>query len=222
MEHPMAWFRYFIELYFVGVAKILPIVNPFSTIPLLLALTPGGSRESRAREARRSSTFASLILIGALFIGSLVIEFFGISLQALRIAGGLVISIIGLRMLFPGPEASTVADPLGGQGAMDIALIPLAMPSLSGPGSIAVVITESTMIFAQKGIALKALGLGAAVASIVTVGAVSWLVLRSSNRIAMHLGDHGIESIKRSMGFLLICIGVQYIASGIQQFFGIA
>lgn len=214
--------RYFIELYFFDVVKILPIVNPFSTIPLLLALTPGGSPERRAREARRASTYAVIILIGSLFIGSLVIEFFGISLEALRIAGGLVISIIGFRMLFPGPEASSIADPLGGQGAMDIALIPLAMPSLSGPGSIAVVITASTEIFGSRSIAVKSLGIGAAVSAIVTVGVISWLVLRSSNRIAKHLGDHGIESIKRFMGFLLICIGVQYIASGIQQFFHLA
>jgi multiple antibiotic resistance protein len=219
MEHHAFTFRYFFELYFFGVAKILPIVNPFSTIPLLLALTPGGTSEQRAREARKASTYASVILIGSLFIGSLVIEFFGISLEALRIAGGLVISIIGLRMLFPGPEASTIADPLGGKGAMDIALIPLAMPSLSGPGSIAVVITDSTTIFAAKGIAAKAIGLGTSVGAIVTVGLISWLVLRASNRIAVQLGDHGIESIKRFMGFLLICIGVQYIASGIQQFF---
>ena len=219
MEHPVMSFRYFLELFLFGVMKILPIVNPFSTIPLLLALTPGGTPEIRAREARRSSLYASMILIGALLVGSLVIEFFGISLEALRIAGGLVISIIGLRMLFPGPEASTIHDPLGGKGAMDIALIPLAMPSLSGPGSIALVITESTKLFAVSGIASKALGIGAAIASIVTVGVISWLVLRSSNRIATLLGDHGIESIKRFMGFLLICIGVQYIASGIQQFF---
>ncbi|MEW6718964.1 MAG: MarC family NAAT transporter [Thermodesulfobacteriota bacterium] len=219
MEQTALSIRYFLEMYFLGVVKILPIVNPFSTIPLLLALTPGGSPETRAREARRSSFYAATILIGSLLVGSLVIEFFGISLEALRIAGGLVISIIGLRMLFPGPEASTVSDPLGGQGTMDIALIPLAMPSLSGPGSIALVITESTKLFAIRGIAVKALGIGTAVASIATVGLICWLVLRSSNRIARLLGDHGIESIKRFMGFLLICIGVQYIASGIQQFF---
>jgi len=211
--------RYFLELYLFGVAKILPIVNPFSTIPLLLALTPGGTPELRAREARRASLYASMILVGSLLVGSLVIEFFGISLEALRIAGGLVISIIGLRMLFPGPEASTVADPIGGQGTMDIALVPLAMPSLSGPGSIALVITESTKLFAVRGIAAKTAGIGIAIASILTVGLISWQVLRSANRIAKLLGDHGIESIKRFMGFLLICIGVQYIASGIQQFF---
>lgn len=222
MDQPVMTIRYFLELYFFGVAKILPIVNPFSTIPLLLALTPGGTPELRAREARRSSVYASMILVGSLLVGSLVIEFFGISLEALRIAGGLVISIIGLRMLFPGPEASTVHDPLGGQGSMDVALIPLAMPSLSGPGSIALVITESTKLFAVPGVAVKLLGIAIAIASIATVGIISWLVLRSSNRIATFLGDHGIESIKRFMGFLLICIGVQYIFSGIVQFFRLA
>jgi len=65
-------------------------------------------------------------------------------------------------------------------------------------------------------------GLGAVVMSIITVGIICWLVLRSSNKIADLLGNHGIESIKRFMGFLLICIGVQHIASGIQQFFHLA
>jgi multiple antibiotic resistance protein len=218
MENTVASVGYFLQMYVLGILEILPIVNPFSTIPLLLALTPNGTAEARARDARQASIYASMILIGSLLVGSLVIQFFGISLEALRIAGGLVISIIGLRMLFPGPEASTIHDPLGGKGEMDIALIPLAMPSLSGPGSIAIVITESTRLFAVAGIGAKSLGILAAVASIATVGAISWLVLRSSNRIAELLGDHGIESIKRFMGFLLICIGVQYIASGVLQF----
>ena len=218
----MASVKHFMEMYLLGVLGILPVVNPFSTIPLLLSLTPGATPEERLRDVRMASVYASMILICSLFIGSLVIQFFGISMEALRIAGGLVISIIGLRMLFPGPEASSIHDPLGGRGTMDIALIPLAMPSMSGPGSIAIVITESTRLFATPGIMAKVVGLVAVVASIITVGIISWLVLRSSNRIADLLGNHGIESIKRFMGFLLICIGVQHIASGIQQFFHLA
>jgi len=206
-------------MYLLGVLGILPVVNPFSTIPILLALTPNATPESRVRDVRRASIYASMILIGSLLVGSLVIKFFGISMEALRIAGGLVISIIGLRMLFPGPEASSISDPLGGRGTVDIALIPLAMPSMSGPGSIAIVITESTRLFAIPGVMATAVGLTAVIASIITVGTICWLVLRSSNKIADLLGNHGIESIKRFMGFLLICIGVQHIASGIQQFF---
>jgi len=206
-------------MYLLGVLAILPVVNPFSTIPLLLALTPNATPEARVRDVRRASIYASMILIGSLFIGSLVIRFFGISMEALRIAGGLVISTIGMRMLFPGPETAPISDPLAGKGKMDIALIPLAMPSLSGPGSIAIVITESTRLFAIPGVLSMIVGLTAVVASIITVGTICWLVLRSSNKIADLLGSHGIESIKRFMGFLLICIGVQHIASGIQQFF---
>ena len=215
MEH----IKHFLEMFLLGVLGILPVVNPFSTIPVLLALTPDMTPEERVQNVRRASIYASMILIGSLFIGSLVIQFFGISLEALRMGGGLVISIIGMRMLFPGPEASSISDPLGGKGKMDIALIPLAMPSLSGPGSIAIVITESARLFAIPGFLAKSIGILAVIMSIITVGIICWLVLRSSNKIADLLGNHGIESIKRSMGFLLICIGVQHIASGIQQFF---
>jgi len=215
----MALAKHFTEMYLLGVLGILPVVNPFSTIPVLLALTPNATPQERSRDVRRASIYASMILLGSLFIGSLVIQFFGISLEALRIAGGLVISIIGLRMLFPNQGASIASDPLDGKGTMDIALIPLAMPSLSGPGSIAIVITESTRLFSTPGIMAKIMGVAAVSVSIITVGIICWAVLRSSNRIADLLGDYGIESIKKFMGFLLICIGVQHIASGIQQFF---
>ena len=124
----MAPVKHFLEMHLLGVLGILPVVNPFRAIPLLLPLIPNTTPEARLRDARMASIHASMILICSLFIGSLIIQFFGISTEALRIADGLAISIIGLRMLFLGPETNSISYPLGGIGIMDIALIPLPCP----------------------------------------------------------------------------------------------
>jgi multiple antibiotic resistance protein len=205
-----------IELYFIGLLSLFPIVNPFSTIPLLLSLTPGADADERDRLARRAGRNVAVILIVSLVLGDVILGFFGISLPALRVAGGLVIAVIGMRMLFPSAEGE-LATPAG-RGQADIALIPLALPSMSGPGSIAVVISWSAQIHEQTGVASRVVGYGIGIAVIVTTAILAWLVLRSSSTIARRLGDDGIESIKRLMGFLLVCIGVQFVATGVEGF----
>lgn len=200
-------------LYYIGVtvASLLPIANPFSTSALFLAITPGLSTAERNAQAFKASLYMSGILIVFLAAGALIMSFFGISVPGVRIAGGLVISVIGFRMLFPQDAPLTEEAKNEATRKHDVAFTPLAMPSLAGPGSIAVILGVSAEI--QRPVEYVIVGLG-----ILLTAALCWLVLRAAGSLVDFLGKNGIDAVARIMGFLLICIGVQFVAFGIRDF----
>ena len=190
---------------FIG---ILPIANPFSTAVVFLTITERFSEERRRQQALLACVYMAGVLITFLLLGSLIMNFFGISIPGLRIAGGLIVARIGFGMLNPTPENEMPEESREEAVRMDdVAFTPLAMPMLSGPGSIAVTI----------GMATEADGVGENLAIVVGIGLValvSWLVLRASARVVRALGATGMNAMGRIMGFLLICIGVQFIVDG--------
>jgi multiple antibiotic resistance protein len=193
---------------FVG---LLPIANPFSTAAVFVAVTKRFTEAQAQDQARRACIYMAIVLLVSLFAGALVMEFFGISIPALRIAGGLIVARIGFGMLNPEPEED-VGETAKEEALhmADLAFTPLAMPMLSGPGSIAVTI----------GMAAGAETVGEYLAiafGIVLVSFVSWLVLRSSRRIVALLGPTGMTALVRVMGFLLVCVGVQFVGLGVIQ-----
>lgn len=186
-------------------AGLLPIVNPFSTAAVFLALTGRLSDEDRQRQATLACLYATGVLLVFLFAGALLMRFFGISIPALRIAGGLIVARVGFGMLLPAdPDAEPDAPPR----ELDIAFTPLAVPMLSGPGSIAVTIGMAAG--AENWLDHVAISLG-----IFLVIAVSWLVLRSARAVNRFLGNQGVAALTRIMGFLLVCIGVQFVVIGV-------
>ncbi len=206
----MTAFKFF-EFVLLAIAGLLPIMNPFSTAPLLIALTAGMSAHERNRQTLLGCIYAFAILATFLIAGRFIISFFGISLPGIRIAGGLLISTLGFRMVFP---------PAPQQGASiaaktDIAFSPLAMPSLSGPGSISVVLATSAQIPDDKivlGNIIMLIGIG-----LTTL--IAWIVLRGSFVLVRFLGPTGIDALTRIFGFLLICIGVQFVLTGTSDFY---
>ncbi len=149
------------------------------------------------------------ILLVALMAGALILEFFGISLQALRVAGGLIIARIGFSMLTPEPERPiSRRDQDESADKDEIAFSPIAMPLLSGPGSIAVTISMATSARNLLDYALIAVG-------IVIVAVVAWIVLRSASRIVNSMGRTGVNALTRLMGLVLVCIGVQFVVTGV-------
>jgi multiple antibiotic resistance protein len=191
------------------VGALLPIANPFSTAPIFAAMTRGEKQDSRNRQARLASIYMAGILLISLVAGALILEFFGISLQALRVAGGLIIARIGFSMLNPEPERPLPRRDQDESADKDaIAFTPIAMPLLSGPGSIAVTISMATS--ASNAFQYIPIGIG-----IVIVAAVSWLVLRYSSRIVDGMGRTGVNALTRVMGLILVCIGVQFVVTGV-------
>jgi multiple antibiotic resistance protein len=156
------------------------------------------------------------ILVVFLLAGHFVMAAFGISIPGIRIAGGLIIGFLGFRMLFPDDGPITGKGREEAQQKRDISFSPLAMPSLSGPGSIAVVITVSSPIDGRYGID-KLFAYSAVVLAIVITAILSWIVLRGAGTLRRFLGLNGVDSLSRIMGFLLVCIGTQFAINGVRD-----
>src|SRR5271155_5107422 len=126
---------------------ILPVVNPFSKPPIFLSITEGWTLEERRAEALKASIYAFIILIVSLLAGTFILEFFSISLPALQIAGGLLIARTAFQMLNPQTQHhQTPAEEHDAKQREDVSFVPLAMPLLSGPGSMAVMINLATEV----------------------------------------------------------------------------
>ena len=153
----------------------------------------------------------------AFYAGQVVMNTFGISIPGLRIAGGLIVAFIGFRMLFPqqsadeAPEVESKSHELRHKTSANIAFVPLAMPSTAGPGTIAMIISSASSVKANTlGFEPWVLAV-APVAIFLTVAVILWGCLLSSGAIMRLVGKSGIEAISRLMGFLLVCMGVQFI-----------
>ena len=206
----------FLHFLLGGLISFVTITNPLSKIPLFISLTGTLPANLQRKIARQSCLFAFFIMLVSLFAGSLILELFGISYSALRIAGGLTVAIVGYRMLFD----TATQQPNASQHHRNVAFFPLALPGISGPGTIAVVIGISTEIAELRGLPAKSLAyLGTAVALFVTC-CIVWLTLRSAKYVLNLIGQEGMEAMTRMMGFLLICVGVQFVGSGIRSFVG--
>lgn len=208
----MNWLTEAVTYVFSTVAALLPIVNPFSAVGLVVSITAGLSEAERTEQVRRACIYMFAILTTFLIAGGLIMTFFGISIPGLRITGGLIVSYLGFRMLFPEAQPISGPEQVEALHKQDVSFTPLAMPGLSGPGSIAVVLGVSSTIqqgpHVIYGHVLVAVG-------IAITALLSYLVLRAATRLNNVLGATGMNAMARIMGFLLICIGVQFIINGV-------
>lgn len=193
---------------FIG---LLPIINPLAAAPTFLAITEGDSPERRREQARKGCFYMVGILVSFLIGGTFIMNFFGISIPGLRIAGGILMSGIGMDMLLVRKAASKPEEAEERAAAVkkpDISFSPLAMPMLSGPGSIAVTLGFTSL-------ASDWLDYFAIIAGIVTVAFITYIVLRLSSRIVNLIGPVGVNAMTKIMGFLIMCIGVQFVVNGV-------
>ncbi|WP_187360103.1 MarC family NAAT transporter [Chitinolyticbacter meiyuanensis] len=206
-----------IATFLATITALLPIVNPLYTATVLPSMVVNLSPEERERQLTRACYYAAGILITFLLVGALIMDFFAISIPGLRIAGGLIVAYIGFTMLFPN-ESGTLPDAAQreAESKRDISFTPLAMPSIAGPGSIAVVVSLSSSMHNNTDLPLW-LGYLVVIVGIVTVMWLSWLSLRAAKRLYALLGENGINAVSRVMGFLLICIGVQFLINGVRD-----
>jgi multiple antibiotic resistance protein len=194
------------------VGALLPIVNPLSAVGMVMTITANLTDQERTEQIRRACIYMFFILTSFLVAGGLIMNFFGISIPGLRIAGGLIVSYLGFRMLFPDTVAMSRQEQVEAAAKHDISFTPLAMPGLSGPGSIAVVIGMSATVQESQHIVVGHILIAIGVA---IVGVISYWVLKAATRLSRVLGVAGMNAMARIMGFLLICIGVQFIINGV-------
>ncbi|HEX3405902.1 MAG TPA: MarC family NAAT transporter [Caulobacteraceae bacterium] len=208
----------FVDAIVLTFGALLPIMNPFSTAPLFVSLTANFEPRRRNAQALKACVYAFAILVVFLLAGAAIVSFFGISIPGIRAAGGLIILAIGFRMLFPAAKAD--ADASAAAPDQDVAFSPLAMPSLAGPGSIAVVMSAAAQIRSARPNDW-ALVYAAVIAGMAATLIFSYVVLRLAGAMVRFLGRQGIDSMTRIFGFLLICIGMQFLLTGIADFYGL-
>lgn len=199
----------------LGLVVLLPLANPLTSVALFLGLSGEMNSEERNRQSLMASVYVFAIMMVAWYAGQLVMSTFGISIPGLRIAGGLIVAFIGFRMLFPAP-AVVRHDEEEHPKAANIAFVPLAMPSTAGPGTIAMIISSASTV--KHGIDFPDWVILVSPPLIfLSVSLILWGCLRSSGAIMRLVGKDGIEAISRLMGFLLVCMGVQFIINGILE-----
>lgn len=199
----------------VVVFALVPIANPFSTAPLFVTLTANASKEQRKHIALLCSLYMFGLLVLFLLLGSVILNFFGINLPSLRIAGGLIVATIGFRMVFDSKDEDTEPKAVSQESLSKIAFTPLAMPMLSGPGSISVVMSIAAQIAIVEPFSHQLMGYGVVIVGIAISAIICWLVLRASGSIVKFMGKTGIDALTKVMGFLLVSIGVEFIVAGL-------
>lgn len=205
-----------LQYFFGALVSLIVITNPPTKIPLFVSLTVGMTREQRHQQTNWAAIYSFLVMLVSLIAGNLLLTFFGISYSAMRIAGGLVVAMIGYQMLFGGQSPNNA--PMVRRNKEDYSFFPIAMPGIAGPGTIAVVIGFSTEIaeISTKTEMVSAFVMTAL--AIAVTSFIAWLTLRSSEYCSEHLGPSGMAVLGKLMGFILICIGVQFVGSGIKSF----
>ncbi len=189
---------------------LFAIVNPFGAMPMFISLTANSERSWQKSQALRGSLTMLLILVVFYFAGTYILNFFGISLSGIRVAGGLIIIKAGYD-LFNRESSEDIAVNLNSSGK-DISFSPLAMPMLSGPGSIAFVIGLSAQ-------SIEVSQYFFVVASILAVALITFVILSVSHFFVRVLGTTGMDRISRIAGFVTMAIGVQMVLAGVKAFF---
>lgn len=202
----------FFQVVLLTLLALLPMVNPPTTATLLLGLSKGMSREHVRRQVNLAAIYLFCTLCTTFFIGSSILDLFGISIPGLRLAGGLIIGFIGFRMLFPAPSQQSGVDI-----NQSIAFVPLTMPSMCGPGTMALVISGAAQI-AELPDEYNRLNIYAGVVTaFALMSLISWGVLKLADPVCKILGATGIDAMTRIMGFLLVCMGMQFCINGIKE-----
>ena len=188
------------------------IMNPIANTPVFLGLTAEESPEMRRKVAAKALIVSFVIILVFAAAGKLIFSLFGISLPAFRVMGGILVALVGYHML-QGGEHSSVQHPSEEdkrkslEAELEIAITPLAMPILAGPGTIA-----TAMNFASTGGVSE---------FVVMIGAffilcvISYVFFISGERFVKYIGDNGIKVVTRLMGLILGVIGVQMLIDGI-------
>ena len=199
---------------------LFSIVNPPGGAFIFHEVTSGLTREARVRLAWRVALYSLLVMLCALWGGAYILNFFGISLAALRIAGGAVVALRAWDLLMAPENQEERKSEQAGPAVADedgIAFFPLTMPLTTGPGTISVAIALGA-VRPESGQGLLAFFLGASAAA-VAISALVWLSYRSADRVAGVLGAAARRTISRMSAFLLLCIGVQVMLTGAEEEF---
>ena len=199
-----------IQYFIVALTSVFFLVDPFAALPAFLVIAGDADHQERRRLAIKASITCFIVLTSFALMGTLIFRFFGITLPAFEIAGGIILILMGLEMLQARRSATheTPGETLEGAAKDDAGIIPLGTPMLAGPGAIStvMVLMGPSPDWWQIGIVLI---------SITITVVLSFLILSAAERVRHFLGETGIRILMRLMGLLLTAIAVQFIVNGL-------
>lgn len=205
------------EIFILSFAALFSVINPLGTVPIFVGLTQDNSPKERSVIAFYTAIYVLTILLLSFYLGKYILLFFGISLDALKIAGGLIIASSGFALLtgkFSEHKGMKKREKDDAFNRSEISLTPLAIPMLAGPGTISLLISyqqEYKLIELQLWI----------IAAILLVSTSIYFILKSSHLIVKIMGASGINALSRIIGFIVIAIGVQYIVGVVTTMFNL-
>jgi multiple antibiotic resistance protein len=195
-------------------AGLFPIVNPIEAAPFFLGLTAGMSTAERTMLARKAAINGFALLLGSMVLGPWLLQFFGIELPVVRIAGGLVVTALGWKLLSQESWSDHGTMQAGAERKVG-SFYPLTMPLTVGPGSMSVAITIGSRKPATEAhwgeLALHAIG---ALAGVVAIAVTIYIAYRFAESLARALGATGLEVLVRLSAFILMCIGIEIVWNG--------
>ncbi len=205
------------ELRFVLMAfsAIFVVVDPIAAVPVFLSMTGDDTIEKRRAMARRAALTAGIILLSFAFAGGLIFTLFGISLGAFKVAGGLMIGLTAIDMMRAKASAtrSTPVERREGAEKDDVAVVPMGIPILAGPGAIATVM----VLMSQTG--WQPLRVAGVVCAIVATALTTWLMLRAGTLANRFMSETAMRILGRVMGLILAAIAVEFVVHGLTDLF---
>ncbi len=204
------------EILILSFAALFSIINPLGTVPIFVGLTHNNTKKERSVIAFYTAIYVLVILLLSFYLGKYILLFFGISLDALKIAGGLIIASSGFALLtgkFTEHKGMKQREKEDAFNRSEISLTPLAIPMLAGPGTISLLISyqqEYNQIQEQLLIII----------AIILVSITIYFMLKSAHFIVKFMGASGINALSRIIGFIVIAIGIQYILGVVINLYG--
>ncbi|AMB45621.1 MULTISPECIES: MarC family protein [Methylobacteriaceae] len=219
---PSFGFETVLTSFLLALSSLFSIVNPVGSALMFAQITSERSHAERSELARRIGFYAALVILAALWAGAPILNFFGVSLAALRIAGGLFVAAFAWTML-TAPEAREArkhaeAEPETGENLAEVAFFPLTLPFTTGPGTIAVAIALGANRPSEPG-ELAGFFLGASLAALAIAGVIR-LAYGSADRVVTLIGSVRARVLGRLSAFLLLCVGTQITVSGVSDVLG--
>lgn len=202
--------------YLKFLVAVVSIANPIGVIPVFVTLTEGQTKWEQRSTAKRTCLAFAIVLIVVLIAGEPILNFFGITVSSFKVAGGLIILLMAIAMVHgqvSGVKHTQQESQDAAAAAQEsLAIVPLAIPLLAGPGAISTVI-----VYANQGSSVVQYVLLAAELIVVTL--LVWFCLNAAPYIAKFLGRIGINVVTRIMGLILAAIGIEFMAHGLTEMF---
>jgi multiple antibiotic resistance protein len=200
----------------LALSSIIIIINPLGATLIYVSFTTSMDQITRDTIAKDACRFALIILLTVAVLGTWILQLFGITLEAFRIAGGILLFGIGMEMVYAKTSRTklTATEKYESRDIEDVAMMPLAIPMIAGPGAI-----TTTIVLMNEAITITPIAIGIVFSSILISIGVTYFMMRNSDYIITKIGQREYRAINRLLGMLLIAIAVQFVINGIRLAF---